>query len=335
MKIQLNSVKTQTNFSIDFQEVNTRSYVWWGSNNLAPYALRDIVDNSPTLKAIISRSQEFTKGNDITIESNTDIDYDIVSAIIDDLWYYNGFALKIYFTPLGDVANIRYVDFRNIRVDKDFQYAYELEIHNGIIRTNPKKYKLFESIDKVGDADVQILYYKTNLFTNIYPTPTYNSVLRQAATEAQIGDFHYNTILNNFMANAIINFNNGIPDEETSRIIEQRLNDKFTGSKNSARLLVSFNDSKEQAVTIERIQDDNFDKKYTVLSNDIRKSIFVAMGAIPALFGDAESKGFNSVEFQDTFKLYNRTSIKPKQDIIKNQLKKLNVYAQFVPFTLE
>lgn len=334
-QFKFNSVKTQTNFSIDFSELNTRTYVQWGANNLAPYALRDIVDNSPTLKAIISRSQEFTKGNGIEIQSETDIDYDLVSAIIDDLWYYNGFALKLYFTPLGEISNVRYVDFRNIRLDKDLTYAYELDIYNGVIKSNTKKYRLYYPSEQIDSEFIQIFYYKTNQFTNIYPTPTYNSILRQAATEAQIGDFHYNTILNNFMVNAIVNFNNGVPEEEQMRAIEARLNEKFCGSKNSARLMVSFNESKEQAVTTERLSDDNFDKKYTVLSNDIRKSIFVAMGAIPALFGDAESKGFNTVEFQDTFKLYNRTSIKPKQDIIKNQLKKLSIYVEFIPFSIE
>lgn len=329
--IKLNSIKTQTNFAIDFSEINTRTYVQWGANNLAPFALRDVVDNSPTLKAIVSRSQEFTKGNSITIDKILDLD--VLNAVIDDIWYYNGFCLKLYYNSLRELSEIRYCDFRTIRLDKENEYAYELDIHNGLIRNNTKKYKLWDG--NVGDDFVQIFYYKNNPFTNIYPTPAYNSVVRQAATEAQIGDFHYNTILNNFMVNAIVNFNNGVPDEETSKIIEQRLNDKFTGSKNSARLLVSFNESQDQAVTIERLNDDNFDKKYTVLSNDIRRAIFVSMGAIPALFGDIQATGFNTIEFNDSFKLYNRTSIKPKQDIIKNQFKKLGINVEFEQFSLE
>lgn len=335
MKQQLSSIKTQTNFSIDFSERDTRTYVRWGDNNLAPYALRDVVDNSPTLKAIISRSQEFTKGNEISSDSNK-ISVETIEAIIDDLWYYNGFSLLLYYNLLGELVNTEYVDYRTVRVDKDLDYAYILEIENGIVKNNTKKIKLWSG-DQLDSRDhyVQLFYYKTNKFTNIYPTPTYASVIRYAATEAQIGDFHYNTIKNNFMVNAIINFNNGIPEEDQQIAIENRLNQKFTGSSNAARLLVSFNDSKDQAVTVERLGDDNFDKKYTVLTRDIRRIIFVSMGAIPALFGDIQSTGFNSVEFEESFKLINRTSIKPKQDIIINQLKKLNINVTIKRFSLE
>ena len=40
--------------------------------------------------------------------------------------------------------------------------------------------------------------------------------------------------------------------------IERRIKEKFTGTDNAGKFMVSFNDSKDNGVTVERIQDDSF-----------------------------------------------------------------------------
>ena len=154
-----------------------------------------------------------------------------------------------------------------------------------------------------------------------------------------ISKFHLNSILNNFSGNFIINFNNGQPSVDVQEEIERKVKDKFSGADNAGKFLLSFNDSKENGVTVERIQDDSFDKKYENLRTDTYKEIFVAFRAIPQLFGySLEGTGFNKQEFSEAYLLYSQTIVKPIQnDIIRvfNKIFQIDHSLYFVPFELE
>ena len=49
----------------------------------------------------------------------------------------------------------------------------------------------------------------------------------------------------------LINFNNVIPTEEERELIERRIIDKFSGTSNSGKFILAFNDNKEMQATIE------------------------------------------------------------------------------------
>ena len=103
--------------------------------------------------------------------------------------------------------------------------------------------------------------------------------------------------------------------------------------------MVAFNDSKENGVTVERIQDDSFDKKYESLRTDTYKEIFIAFRAIPQLFGySLEGTGFNKQEFSEAYELYNRTCVKPIQKDIErtfNRVFGIDDSIKIIPFSLE
>ena len=136
-------------------------------------------------------------------------------------------------------------------------------------------------------------------------------------TSTEISKFHLNNILNNFAASAVISFNNGVPEEDVKKKIEKDIQDKFAGSENAGRFILSFNQSKENATTIERLSSDDFDKKFDALQKSTTKDIFIAWRATPALFGlNPENNGFSKQEFLEAFELYNKTMVSPIQDDI-------------------
>lgn len=116
------------------------------------------------------------------------------------------------------------------------------------------------------------------------------------------------------MSNLVINFNNGQPNEQQKEEIERDVNEKFSGYQNAGRILISYNDSAENATTIERLNGDDFDEKYEALAKRSRTQIFTAFRANPNLFGiPNENNGFSQEEYQSSFNLYNRTAVKPRQ----------------------
>jgi capsid portal protein len=169
--------------------------------------------------------------------------------------------------------------------------------------------------------------------------PRFIGALAAIETSTEIGKFHLNNILNNLTSSAISNFNNGEPSEEQKKMIEKKLNDKFSGANNAGKNMIVFNNSKEEAVTIERLGEDNFDKKFETLSKSTREEIFISFRATPALFGlNPENNGFSKAEFLESFELYNKCVVKPIQNDIKRVFDKLfnmENSIQFKKFTLE
>ena len=170
---------------------------------------------------------------------------------------------------------------------------------------------------------------------DVYPIPKYYSALKSCRTQIEIQNFHFNSIKNNFSANTIINMNNGVPEDGVKKEIERKLTQKFTGTDNATKFLISWNDNKDNATTVERVDDDTLYVDVCVQS--ILNTIFSVMNAQPVLFGQVvESVGFNTQEYEAAFALYNRTVVLPIQKSISDILaplfgvEKLNI----VPFSL-
>ena len=139
-----------------------------------------------------------------------------------------------------------------------------------------------------------------------------------------ISQFHYNDLQNGFAASYIVNFNSGKPTDEQKAEIENNFYNKFCGPMNSSRPMLSFNNTKEHETTITKIESTDFDKKYESLINYVNQDIFTAFRCSPILFGvDQEKTGFNANEYMETFKIFNKTMIEPRQKIISETFDKI------------
>ena len=136
--------------------------------------------------------------------------------------------------------------------------------------------------------------------------------------ERLIDEFHLSDINNHFVSSAIINFNNGDPGQEIKSEIERGFNEKFCGASNGGRVAFSWNPNKESATDIVEFKMEDFGERYKALSQHSRTQIFTSFRAIPLLFGltSEVNTGFSTEEFEQSFKLYNRTQIQPVQRLI-------------------
>lgn len=181
-----------------------------------------------------------------------------------------------------------------------------------------------------------LYYYKGLITRGAYPIPIYNAAILAAETEKEINKFHLCSINNGFAGNTIINMNNGRPSDEQKDEIERAINDKFTGSENSGRIMIIYNDSQDNAATVERIATDSFADQYNATKENVRSQIFSAWRMNPNLVGYSTAQGFNSEEFDSAFKLFNRTMIKPIQKIFKRIYKDITGEDLVIkPFSME
>ena len=331
------------------KENSGKPYLNYGQDNRFPNYLWDLYLRSALLQSIVEGTANYVGGNGMTWMDNPTIQRlkeeanqdgetleDIVKKITVDYLIFGGFSMQIIYNKLGEISEIYWLDFRNVRLNKEGDKAYYSD--DWIKHAND--YTVYDVFDPRAEKQpkTSVYYFKGHISRGVYPIPRYNGALSALETSTEISKFHLKSIMNNFSGNFIVNFNNGVPTEDVQEDIERRIRDKFSGADNAGKFMVSFNESKDNGVTVERIQDDNFDKKYESLRQDTYKEIFVSFRAIPQLFGySLEGTAFNKQEFTEAFELYNKTTVQPIQRDIQrtfNRIFGVQGALNIVPFEL-
>ena len=314
-----------------------RDLVEWGTRNAYPDYLLDLYNNVPTLRSIINGNIDYVAGDDVTImplqEEFTNQEMNMrgdtireqVKDIAKDFEIYGGFALQVIRNLAGEVAEVYYIDMRYLRTNKEGDVFYYSEKWGKSSRTDMVVYPAFLpklEWEKLSDEErnrhaSSILFVK-NVHTQVYPAPLYAASVKACEIERLIDEFHLSDINNHFVSSAIINFNNGDPGQEIKSEIERDFNEKFCGASNGGRVAFSWNPNKESATDIVEFKMEDFGERYKALSQHSRTQIFTSFRAIPLLFGltSEANTGFSTEEFEQSFKLYNRTQIQPVQRMI-------------------
>ena len=327
----------ETNIVLPTEKVTNRDFVEWGKGNNYPGYLLDLYNNVTTLRSIINGNIDFITGDDVSIlplgdrfadgimNTRGDLITDIVRDLAKDYNLYGGFALQIIRDHNGDVAEIYYIDMRFIRSNKENDVFYYNEHWEKGGRKDVIIYPKFlrnldwaSLTDEERDRHASSILFVKNVHTQVYPAPMYAASVLSCEIEKAISQYHWNSLNNNFCPDIIINFNNGDPGDEIKEEIVSDLEEKFSGYQNGKRFMVSFNKDRMSAVTIDAIKTDDFSERYKALEESCRRQIFAAFRAQPLLFGlnSDVSTGFSTDEFEQTFKLYNRTQIRPAQRLI-------------------
>lgn len=326
------------------EKKTTKGWMMYGLDNNYPEYLWNLYLRSALLQSIINGTSDYVLGDGVVsprlaedkiVNKDDETIDDIVKQLTIDYLIFDGFALQLLFDKVGDIAEMYWLDFRKCRVSDDEKIIYYSDEWE---KSSPKyiEYERFDGSERRGS---KVLYFKGHKTRGVYPIPRYSGALNALETSTEIARYHLNAIHNNFNGNLIVNFNNGEPDDETKKDIERKVKNKFAGAENGGSFLISFNDSKENGVSVERIQDDNTDKKYEQLRKDTYKEIFIAFRCQPQLFGFLiEGSLFNKEEYAQAYQLYYKTVVMPIQnDIIRcfNKVydSKENVI-DFIPFKI-
>ena len=323
----------------------------WGDGNAYPDYLLHLYKECAPLKSVIDGLVDYICGDGANVtkalqtvngsaamnKKGETID-DIVRQMALNYAVYHGLALQIIRNAMGDVAEIYVIPTRYIRTDKENEVFWYSEDWGKSSRVKTITYpKFLPGNNRNEECATSILYWNGNDY-QVYPMPIYAAAVKACETAIAIDDFHINEISNGFMGSYIVNFNNGFP--ETDQIkdeIERDFNEKFSGSSNAGRIMLSWNSDKDHAVTLQKMEVADYGDKYETLSTHCRRQIFTAFRANENLFGMPTASGFNNEEYESSFRLFNRTMVRPAQDIICGLLDKATGVAGNItinPFTM-
>ena len=338
--------------------VSGKDLVEWGNRNSYPDYLLDLYNNVPTLRSIINGNIDFITGNDVSIlpltdnltngqmNNRGDNIREQIKDIAKDYEIYGGFALQIIRNLIGMVAEVYYIDMRYLRTNKEGNVFYYCEDWSKSGKKDVIVYPAYmpnlnwDTLDdEQRNRNASSILYVKNVHTQVYPAPLYAASIKACEIERLIDDFHINSLQNQFVSSAIINFNNGDPGDEMKKEIEDAINEKFAGAANGGRIMLSFNKNKESATDIVEFEVKDFGERYKALSEHSRQQIFTAFRANPNLFGiPTEGNGFANEQYAESFKLYNRTQIQPVQRLIADTYDKIygtKGVLTIVPFSMD
>lgn len=314
------------------KETYGKGYISWGEDNTYPEYLWSLFNDVSTLRTIIEGTSDFVAGNDcrcnlpqfgVEMNKKGDTLFEIVRLCARDFLLYGGYALQIIRNKAGKVGEVYYIDYRYLRSDKDNNVFYYSEEYGKKYARSSKTVVYPKFVPEAVDIPASIFYVK-NEKSRTYPTPKYSGALKSCEIERHIDEFHLSALENGFVPSYIINFVNGIPADEQKSEIEKNIREKFTGASNAGAFLLNFADTKDNAATVERLDITDFGDKYQAAAARSREQIFCSFRAVPAIFGlMTESKGFAEEEFEQAFRLYNRTAVKPVQRIIVDSFDKI------------
>jgi hypothetical protein len=317
------------------KEVQGKDYVEYGDNNDYFGYLIDRYNGSPTNNAILNSLMDMTfgKGLDATDSAKKPSEYAAMRGlftkaclqkVVADYVMMGQCSFQVVYSQdhnmIVEVQHIPVETLRAARCNEDgeieaYYYAKDWEDVKGRRETAVR-------IPAFGTSKegLEILYIKPYRAGFYYYSPVdYQGGLPYAELEEEIANYHINNIQNGLAPSMLINFNNGVPSEEERRSIEQQIATKFSGSSNSGKFILAFNDNKDLAATVDPVQLSDAAEQYQFLSSEATQKIMVSHRIVsPMLLGIKDNSGLgnNADELKTASTLLDNLVIRPKQEII-------------------
>ena len=325
-------------------ESKNKEWVEFGADNNYFKFLIDRANGSATSGACITGISQmiYGKGLDATDSSRKPEAYarmislfkkDDLRQLAYDLKLTGQCAIQvIYSKDKKTIQKVEHLPIETLRAekcsegDKQVQaYYYHSDWANAKPSDKPLRIPAFGVSKSV--QPIEILYvkpYEAGMY--YYSTPDYVSGISFSEIEGEIANFHINNIKNSFAPASLINFNNGVPDEEAQTLIENKIVSKFQGTNSAGKLIIAFNDSKESQADITPVQISDAHNQYEFISSEAQSKIMMSHRIVsPMLLGIKDNTGFgnNAEELKNASILMQNIVINPFQELLIDAFDKI------------
>ena len=351
MKDNILEINLETETAPVVQEVRGREYVEYGTENWKntyPQFLIDLYYNSSTHAAIINATAEMIAGEDLILDDEYDDNLDmyvklkkflkhangkeslhqIIKKVAFDFKLQGAYAIHVIFNQSRtEIVEIYHVPVERVRAGRPNEMGkvdtYYISADWGNTRTHrPYPIPAFNANDRTSAS--QLLYtgaYSPNM--DIYHTPDYLAGCNWALVDQMVAEYHLGNIQRGFSGSYFISFANGIPTQEERMQIEDSLAQKFGGSANSGKMVLTFSDDRNRVPEITPIAVSNADKQYLALQELLVQNILTAHRVTsPMLMGIKSDTGLgnNADELNSASNFYLNTVVRGFQLHIMNTL---------------
>ena len=338
---EISFVNLSTYTSPEVVEEINKEWIKYGTDNNYFQFLIDRYNGSPTNNAAVNgiSQQIYGKGLNATDAARKPNEYaqmvtllnkDTVRKLCYDLKLMGQCAVQvIYNKQRTKIAQLEHFPIETLRAEKCNEdgvvpaYYYFKDWINIRPNDEPLRIPAFGMSNK----PIEIMYiqpYKAGFY--YYSPVDYQGGLQYCELEEEISNYHLNNIMNGLSPSMLINFNNGTPNQEERRLIENKIAEKFSGSSNAGKFILAFNDTKEAQAEITPVQLSDAHQQYQFLSEESTKKIMLSHRVVsPMLLGIKDSTGLgnNADEIKTASLLMDNTVIRPFQELLIDSFNQL------------
>jgi hypothetical protein len=331
-------------------EKSNQDWISFGEDNLYPNYLLELFLGSAINGALIRSIGAMIYGEGLAATNveeseNTKESYlrltellhnsgdDVLKDLAMDLKLFGGCYVNVIWSrDRSKIAKINHIPAQYIRsgkmvdgeIDTYYYSADWSKWKKGEYR--PRPYRAFSTEDRSQASQILMIRDKNPaLFYGF--APDYVAATDWIQMELEIAQFHLSNITSGMTPSMHVGFSNGVPTDEERRTIERQLNQKFAGSGNAGKILITFNDGKETAPIIEPIQMNDAQSAWEGMSKQAVNQILAGHRVTsPILFGiraEGGGLGNNADELRDAFSLFNNTVVVPFQNTLLKGLEKI------------
>ena len=315
------------------------NWVEFGEDNNFFQFLIDRYNGSTTNNAVINNICKliYGRGLDATDASKKPNEYaqmimlfrkDILKKGISDLKLLGQYAYQlIYNKQKTEIVRVEHIPVQLLRAEKcnskgEIEAYYYSDNWEDTKKFVPKRIPAFG----FGDKTLEILYVGNyTVGQKYYSNVDYVGCIPYAKLEEEIADYLINDVQNGFSPTSIVNFNNGIPDEEKRELISRQVTKTLTGSKGK-KVVVSFNNDETKKTTVDSVPLNEAPKHYEYLSEESKSKILLGHGVVSGLqFGIPSASGFssNADELKNAITLFDNMVIRYFQDTFLDGIDKV------------
>lgn len=328
--------------------------------------IKTCYENSPTNASIINAIANYIVGEGLIDKVSGNFITKIITRsdmrlIALDYKLYGGFAVQVLWNDAFNIEDkrpvkIKYIPFSKIALNVDDEnevdgYWYSFNWQQSTLYP-PKFYSKFDgkykgiyeddndSLDF--DPDIELLVIQRPSENPYFSQPDYQSALIYAEVESELSNEIISNIQNGFQGGSIINCNAGMPPtEELKSEYKREIIGSLTGTNNSQKVIIAFNENAEQAMTIDRIPLQDVNNQYKIYDETAEQKLIVGHSVPPILFEGIRSGGgfsSNAEEIQTATQSLYRKVINPMREVIIDGLQVIfdsideNIYLDFKDF---
>lgn len=340
--MSLEFIQLQSYTAPSIIEQKNKDWVQYGDDNNYYQYLIDLYHSSPTNNACIKGTvdQIFGKGLEVTkasrdlagyIEFKKMFSADCIRAVAMDLKMLGQASFQLVKSKdRKKYVMAKHFPQQTLRPAKCNEkgeiekYYYCPDWANLKRGHNPVEFRAFGYDQNANECILTIKPYSTGSF---YFAPVdYQGGTQYANLEAEISNFHINNIMNGLAPSMLINFNNGQPPAEVKDTVEAQIKQKFGGSSNAGRFIISWNDGQDSKADITPVQLSDAHNQYQFLSGEAMQKIMVAHRVVsPMLLGIKDNTGFgnNADEMKTASILFDNVVVRPFQRLIIDAVTKV------------
>ncbi len=350
MRVKELAKKAGSRLDVEFiRQLGIQSY---GTDNLYPQTLRQIIMASSTGAECLDRYADFIEGygfrdipfSEYEVNRRGETVDDIHEAVCRDMAMYNGFALHVNYNVDGKIVELHHVPFENCRLEDEDSNGYVSKIavhpdwsgkkiraekpikvdksHTDYINVfNPRKEVVMAQIDYVGGIE----YYKGQILwvsgsgKNTYPVGRADRVVTEMSTDEGLANVKYRNVRNNFFPAGMMITKKANPYNLGDRFVDddgfQDTIKQLQGDTNASKILEVQIESDEERPEFVELNAKNYDKEFSVTDASVVERIYSAFGQEPWYCIRIGKVGFSGDILRDAFDYYNSLVTKQQRMI--------------------